>query len=134
MAAIATPYVQATARARKLGRSLAVVVARVAVGLAATGHADMIPLPVTWSQPIVDLTGPRGEPDGIIDGVDRQSNRQFNAPGLADDFRSDGQPIVAVRWWGSFIGSMQQHGLAGPMQIGFYASTATDHPFSWAWA
>ena len=113
-----------------LARSLAFVVALVAVGLAGPGHAEMIPLPVTWSQPIVDLTGPRGEPDGIIDGVDRQSNRQFGAPGLADDFRSDGQPIVAVRWWGSFIGSTQQHGLDGWMQIGFYASTATDHPFS----
>lgn len=130
MAVIAAPYVQPTARARKLARSLAFVAALVAVGLAGPGHAEMIPLPVTWSQPIVDLTGPRGEPDGIIDGVDRQSNRQFTAPGLADDFRSDGQPIVAVRWWGSFIGSAQQHGLAGPMQIGFYASTATDHPFS----
>ena len=61
MAAIAAPYVQPTARARKLARSLAFVAALVAVGLAGPGHADMIPLPVTWSQPIVDLTGPRGE-------------------------------------------------------------------------
>ena len=65
MAAIAAPDVQPTARARKFARSLAFVAALVAVGLAGPGHADMIPLQVTWSQPIVDLTGPRGEPDEV---------------------------------------------------------------------
>src|SRR5262245_57699093 len=64
--------------------------------------ADFIPLPVKWSQPIVyDASGT------VIIGKDRLSDHTAGVV-RADDFVCDTPlPIVAVRWWGSYIGSTQ---------------------------
>jgi hypothetical protein len=63
-----------------------------------TARADYIYLPVKWSQPI-------GWDTGVITGVDRLSDHTVNMV-MANDWLCDGSgPIVAVRWWGSYIGS-----------------------------
>ncbi len=51
---------------------------------------------------------------------------------MADDFISDGRPVVAVRWWGSYLGEAEQRptSFVGPFHIGFHLSTAREHPFS----
>ena len=107
--------------------------------------ADFIPLPVKWSQPI------GFDASGLIIGKDRLSDHTaFGATGQgivrADDFICNiPLPIVAVRWWGSYIGEGPANGLAprpktgpaavGPFDISFHFSTANGnptvaHPFS----
>lgn len=107
--------------------------------------ADFIPLPVKWSQPI------GFDAAGFIIGKDRLSDHTAFEPSgggivRADDFICDiPLPIVAVRWWGSYIGEGPGSGLAprpttpaggaGPFDISFHFSTAnfqpgTVHPFS----
>ena len=58
-----------------------------------------------WSQAPVD-----GEGENIpstIDWRDMGPNPEFNGVlpnwNIADDFRSDGRPILTVRWWGSYL-------------------------------
>jgi len=51
----------------------------------------------------------------------------------ADDFIClDPAPIVAVRWWGSYIGDPNERpdGFTGPFDISFHLSNAANHPFS----
>jgi hypothetical protein len=111
------------------GKSLilaAVVVMSAAV--TAPVFADFIPLEVKWSQPIVwDLGG------GPILGVDRLSDHTAGIV-RADDFLcNDPRPIVAVRWWGSYIGPDQTPrpntpGFTVPFDISFHLSTANGNP------
>ena len=107
-----------------------------------TALADFIPLPVKWSQPIqYDALS------GLIIGRDRLSDHTGPVPGVvirADDFLCQSHdPIVAVRWWGSYIGEGPASGLAPrpktppgtiPFDISFHDSTANYfpgiHPFS----
>jgi hypothetical protein len=97
--------------------------------------ADYIPLPVKWSQPI------QFDPLGaIIIGRDRLSDHTREVV-RADDFIClDPKPIVAVRWWGSYIGNQSprpnQPGFLQPFEISFHLSTvqggpgSPGHPFS----
>jgi PEP-CTERM motif len=51
---------------------------------------------------------------------------------MADDFISDGRPIVAVRWWGSYLQTAPSEppvGFVVPFDISFHQSTGT-HPNS----
>ena len=105
------------------------------VGFVSTpAYADFIEGPVKWSQPIT-VSGipvdPRQPVAGIIDGVDRLSDC-FLGVVRADDFTSDGRPIVAVRWWGSYIGEQipRSDGNTGPFDISFHLSNGGTHPFS----
>jgi hypothetical protein len=104
-----------------------------ACGLTASSWADYITLPVKWSQPIttngVAVTGPGPFAD-TIDLFDVSSDHTANIV-RADDFTSNGRPIVAVRWWGSYIGEPQRtNGYTGPFDISFHLSDGTAHPFS----
>ncbi|MBC8001455.1 MAG: hypothetical protein H7X97_02605, partial [Opitutaceae bacterium] len=49
---------------------------------------------------------------------------------IADDFRGDGRPVAAVRWWGSYISdsSVKPDGTTGPFDISFYNSTVDRFP------
>jgi len=95
------------------------------VSLVCPVFADFIDLPVKWSQPITDVNS-----DGIIDGGLVSSDH--NVVGVkADDFTSDGRPIVAIRWWGGYISDVVQrpNGFAGPFDISIHLS-AGPHPDS----
>jgi hypothetical protein len=111
------------------GRSL-ILAAVVVVSAAVTApvFADFIPLEVKWSQPIVWDAG------GVqILGLDRPSDHLFNIV-RADDFLcNDPRPIVAVRWWGSYLGPNQTPrpnapGFTVPFDISFHLSTANGNP------
>ncbi len=85
---------------------------------ATTALADFIPLPVKWSQPIgIDASGK-------IIGMDWRSDHTMSSV-MADDFLCTSlDPIVAVRWWGSYVGEGPNSGLAPrpktpPATIGF---------------
>jgi hypothetical protein len=90
-----------------------------------TARADYIDLPIKWSQPITDVNL-----DGIIDGGLVSSDHTVVGV-KADDFTSDGRPIVAVRWWGGYISDINQrpNGYTGPFDISFHLSAGT-HPDS----
>ena len=95
---------------------------------AAPALADFITLPVKWSQPITNI-----DPDpATIDGVLLSSDHTVVGV-KADDFISDGRPIVAVRWWGGYIsdapGLIRPTGFTGPFDISFHLS-AGSHPGS----
>jgi hypothetical protein len=109
--------------------------------------ADFIDLPVKWSQPIgcVDLTIPPSSAvpacaGTIIAGVGLFSDHTNPVLPfiMADDFISDGRPIVAVRWWGSYTvpdPTPRPTGFTGPFDISFHLSTANPptsvpHPLS----
>jgi hypothetical protein len=118
----------------------------VMAGCVAPTLADYIPLPIKWSQPIqYDALS------GLIIGMDRLSDHTAGpvppgntGPVRADDFLCTSlDPIVAVRWWGSYIGEGPNSGLAPrpttppatiAFDISFHASTANMfpgiHPFS----
>jgi len=87
--------------------------------------ADYIGLPIKWSQPITDVNS-----DGFIDGVLVSSDHTVVGV-KADDFTSDGRPIVAVRWWGGYIseGTPRANGFTGPFDISFHLSAGA-HPNS----
>ena len=56
-----------------------------------------------------------------------QSDHTADGIVKADDFISDGRRIVAVRWWGSYIGDLTQRvggNNIGPFDIGFFLSDA----------
>jgi hypothetical protein len=100
--------------------------------------ADFIPLPVKWSQPIGFTTNAVGIP--VIVGRDRLSDHTMGVV-RADDFVCNTpEPIVAVRWWGSYLGSNQvirptSPGYTVPFDISFHLSTQSlvptnIHPFS----
>ena len=109
----------------------------------APARGDFIDLPVKWSQPITVGSVPHKGPDpvpaaSVIDGADHLSNHLLNVV-RADDFISDGRPIVAVRWWGSYLdtadmGVVRPNGFTGPFDISFHLSDANFlpgvHPFS----
>jgi hypothetical protein len=103
-----------------------------------TAFADFIPLPVKWSQPI------QYDAAGDIIGRDRLSNDTLGKV-MADDFVcTNADPIVAVRWWGSYIGEGPNSGAIPrpntgpgviPFDISFHLSTimsqpGVTHPFS----
>ncbi len=99
--------------------------------------ADYINLPIKWSQPI----GPSAVQPGRIYGTDRLSDHTFDTI-RADDFLcTDPDPIVAVRWWGSYLPETIFSGLQPrpttpgytvPFDISFHLSTFPNepHPFS----
>jgi hypothetical protein len=91
-------------------------------------YADFIQLPVKWSQTPWDP-----------DGRDILSDHTvFGNLGLvvADDFICDDpQPIVAVRWWGSYLTTtdVRPDGFTGPFDISFHLSVpgaTAPHPES----
>ena len=103
-----------------------------------TALADFIPLPVKWSQPI------GYDASGLVIGQDWRSDHTLSSV-MADDFLCTSQdPIVAVRWWGSYIGEGPNSGVAPrpntgpgviPFDISFHDSNANSipgggHPFS----
>jgi hypothetical protein len=70
------------------------------------------PKKVKWSQPpgfVVFTNSPQmhgGDRPSDVDWVTLMQNPTAFAPPnwvIADDFRSDGRPILAVRWWGSYL-------------------------------
>lgn len=82
--------------------------------------ADFINLPVKWAQVPWDKDGSDYLSDHTADQV------------VADDFVCDTPvPIVAVRWWGSYIGERdpRNDGLTGPFGISFHNSLG-EHPNS----
>lgn len=88
-------------------------------------RADYITLPVKWSQPI-GFTDPQ-----TIYGVDRLSDHTVGAVMANDWLCDDGSPIVAVRWWGSYIGqsAVDPTPFVNAFDISIHASVGT-HPFS----
>ncbi|NIA21886.1 MAG: PEP-CTERM sorting domain-containing protein [Anaerolineaceae bacterium] len=95
--------------------------------LATVAQADYINLPIKWSQTPWD-------PDGMDWPSDHTAGTSGidDGPVVADDFICDSpDPIVAVRWWGSYIGEKdpRQDGYTGPFDISFHNST-DQHPFS----
>jgi hypothetical protein len=102
-------------------------------------RADFIPLPVKWSQLPVAVDDGTGLKHFV--GVDYLSNHQMGVV-VADDFICDNPlPIVAVRWWGSYLqdapGMVRdvQPGFATPFDISFHVSlmpggSIQPHPFS----
>ncbi len=100
--------------------------------LATVVQADFIDLPVKWSQTPWDP-----------DGTDWLSDHTLAADGasgpvVADDFICESpDPIVAVRWWGSYLddtqGTVRPTAMTGPFDISFHISTgpaADPHPWS----
>ena len=110
--------------------ALAAVTAAMAVSQAL---ADFIPLPVKWSQPIGYEPG-----TGVIIGKDRLSDHTVNVVRADDFICNDPLPIVAVRWWGSYIGEgpngLPPRPTTPPATVAFdldfYASTGGPHPVS----
>jgi len=113
--------------------------ALVTAACATTALADFIPLPVKWSQPI------QYDASNLIIGADRPSDHTDPAAGVrADDFLcTSPDPIVAVRWWGSYIGEGPASGLSPrpttppatiAFDISFHDSSGNSvpgiHPFS----
>jgi len=105
----------------------------VMAGCVTTTLADFIKNPVKWSQPI------GFDASGQIIGMDWRSDHTQGGI-MADDFLCTSlDPIVAVRWWGSYVGEGPATG-AGPRQttppstiafdIDFYGSTGGPHPLS----
>ena len=88
-------------------------------------RADFINLPVKYSQPI-GLDG-----NGLIIGSDFSSDQTLNTV-KADDFTDNyNDPVLAVRWWGSYGNTAQQaDGFVGPFDISFHLADNTPHPFS----
>ncbi|MCJ7655918.1 MAG: PEP-CTERM sorting domain-containing protein [Dehalococcoidia bacterium] len=75
-----------------------------------------------WSQP----------PDYL--GLDLISNHPSEITRADDFICNDPAPIVAVRWWGSYIGETtprdEQSGFWKSMDISFHLSDGNDHPLS----
>lgn len=94
------------------------------LGLAGAAMAEYIDLPVKWSQAPNDP-----------EGGDWYSNGESQT--MADDFAcNDRDPIMAVRWWGSYFGETgtpRPVGHVGPFEIAFYYSVpgaTAPHPLS----
>jgi hypothetical protein len=92
-----------------------------------TARADYIDLPIKWSQTV-------GVSNSVILGVDRLSDHTANTV-MANDWLCDGSgPIVAVRWWGSYIGSSTVIGTGyiNNFDLSIHASDGSEstHPFS----
>ena len=89
--------------------------------LAAVAQADYIDLPIKWSQTPWDPLGTARPSNHMLDVV------------VADDFVcDDSDPIVAVRWWGSYGAGPA---LVRPFDISFHISLNTEpvadpHPLS----
>jgi len=86
--------------------------------LSGAAVADHIDLPVKWSQPY--------DPEGWAWHSDCTSTEI-----QADDFQcEDAQPIVAVRWWGVYLGEVDPR---DPTHKGFHISfhlSTGEHPYS----
>jgi hypothetical protein len=87
---------------------------------------------VKWSQ-LPELIQPVTGGAPVWYGVDRLSSHVLGVV-MADDFISDGRPIAAVRWWGSYLlaGPAPYEpppGFTVPFEISFHLSTGT-HPNS----
>ncbi len=83
-------------------------------------YADYIDLPVKWSQTPWDPAGTDWLSDCTLYNV------------MADDFICNSKdPIVAVRWWGSYPieTAPRENGFTGPFDISFHLSV-DEHPFS----
>jgi hypothetical protein len=120
-------------------KSLKLYAAALAVSAlcATTAHADYIKLPVKYSQMI------GYDASGTIIGADWRSDA-LSPSIMADDFLCTSlDPIVAVRWWGSYVGEGPNSGLTPrpttppatiAFNIVFYDSTGNSipgvHPFS----
>ena len=93
----------------------------------AIARAEFIDLPVKWSQPIGYTT----EGQQLIYGIDHLSNHALGAV-LANDWQcNDPEPVVAVRWWGSYIGdhTPRVNGNINGFDLSIHLSTG-NHPFS----
>jgi hypothetical protein len=100
---------------------------------ASTALADFIKDPVKYSQPI------GFDASGLVIGMDLRSDHTSGGI-MADDFLCASlDPIVAVRWWGSYVGEGPNSGaLPRPttppatiaFDIDFYGSTGGPHPLS----
>lgn len=91
-----------------------------------TAWADFIDWPVKWSQPI-------GFNGATIIGEDRLSDHSIPWI-MADDFTcTDPKPVMALRWWGSYVDSPILHpnspGFTVPFEVGFLSSVGP-HPDS----
>src|SRR5262249_55467203 len=72
------------------------------------------PKAVKWSQPpgfVLFTNAPQshgGDRPSDVDWTTLNSTVSVQPNwGIADDFRSDGRPILAVRWWGSYLPGAQ---------------------------
>jgi len=96
-------------------------------GCVVAARADYIDLPIKRSQPI-------GWDNGVIIGVDRLSDHTVNTVMANDWLCNDPHPIVAVRWWGSYIGSSTviPTGYINNFDISIHASDGSElnHPSS----
>jgi len=90
---------------------------------AGAAWADFIDLPVKWSQP-----------PALEAGLDYFSNHPSNITRADDFICDDPRPVVAVRWWGSYISQFDprpdQPGFWKPMDISFHLSDGGPHPLS----
>jgi hypothetical protein len=86
--------------------------------------------PVKWSQPpgfVLFTNAPQrhgGDRPSDVDWVTlMQAGTNLVQPNwvIADDFRSDGRPILAVRWWGSYL-----QGFAPGFEDGYVLSFFSD--------
>lgn len=103
--------------------SLVGIVAAVVLVAAQAAWADYIELPIKWSQP-PDME--RGLDHRSIHGVPGAAD----GPVVADDYVcTSPEMVVALRWWGSYVGYDGQPpagyvipaGFAVPFHVGFYS-------------
>jgi hypothetical protein len=110
-------------------RIVAAVIGTAAVViLQSNAFADFIEWPVKWSQPIGTNL------EGVIIGTDRTSDHSIPWI-MADDYQcNDPLPIMAVRWWGSYVGEtmVRPTGFVVGFDFNIYGSTGTpaNHPNS----
>ncbi len=125
-----------------------VICAIVALGVATLAVADQGTV-VKWSQPPVLMDPMPGQPPIAI-GEDFPSDidwrivpMTFPTPppnvwppdpnwNVADDFRSDGRPILTVRWWGSYFPSPTEPVLEDGYVLSFFSDmpVSDTNPFS----
>lgn len=82
------------------------------IAFAGFARADPLvpPLYVKWSQ----------LPDMSITGGDYLSMHRVNGPVVADDFKSNGAPILGFHWWGSYVIGYQPTGAPVQFEISFH--------------
>ena len=87
---------------------IALTLGLVAAFMTFSAPADQGTIP-KWSQPPVDGVGENIP--STIDWRDMGPNPEFGGTSpnwnIADDFRSDGRPVLTVRWWGSYFPAIQ---------------------------
>lgn len=103
---------------------LAAVVALVA---ARAGANELENLEAKWQQPLCIVAG-----KGVILGEDRVSQEPHpDYPIMADDFIAGDMPLLAVRWWGSYIDDqkIREENKDTFFSMALYGSQGS-HPFS----